>query len=198
MDPGRHRSQPVSHRRRARAARLEASRRRGTSGSAGSEGGVHAAPPPRRDRASEARTANKPDNESAARGRAEEEGPHPGGQAEGNAPGSGGPENPKTEELQAEDLASVLQHLEEEFAAGERLADEQTWCMPVPRARQVRTVQRFYRAFHDAGTLPVLTCKSARGASGVRASPGMHLHGRLGCEHAYPDELKGLTPVERS
>ncbi|KAM4063603.1 hypothetical protein HRG_014048 [Hirsutella rhossiliensis] len=30
--PGRHRSQPVSHRRRARAARLEASRRRGTSG----------------------------------------------------------------------------------------------------------------------------------------------------------------------
>ncbi|XP_044714496.1 PIF1 protein [Hirsutella rhossiliensis] len=24
----------------------------------------------------------------------------------------------------------------------------------------------------------------------------MHLHGRLGCEHAYPDELKGLTPVE--
>ncbi|XP_044715033.1 AAA domain-containing protein [Hirsutella rhossiliensis] len=24
----------------------------------------------------------------------------------------------------------------------------------------------------------------------------MHLHGRLGCEHAYPDELKDLTPVE--
>ncbi|KAM4058353.1 PIF1-like helicase [Hirsutella rhossiliensis] len=24
----------------------------------------------------------------------------------------------------------------------------------------------------------------------------MHLHGRLGCEHAYPDELKDLTPLE--
>ncbi|KAM4054423.1 ATP-dependent DNA helicase PIF1 [Hirsutella rhossiliensis] len=24
----------------------------------------------------------------------------------------------------------------------------------------------------------------------------MHLHGRLGREHAYPDELKGLTPLE--
>ncbi|KAM4067941.1 PIF1-like helicase [Hirsutella rhossiliensis] len=74
-------------------------------------------------------------------------------------PGPVGQKTPRRRELQAEDLASVLQHLEEEFAAGERLADEQTWCMPVPRARQVRTVQRFYRAFHDAGTLPVLTCK---------------------------------------
>ncbi|KAM4067415.1 ATP-dependent DNA helicase PIF1 [Hirsutella rhossiliensis] len=113
----------------------------------------------------------------------------PGGQALGKCSRVRvGQKTPRRRELQAEDLASVLQHLEEEFAAGERLADEQTWCMPVPRARQVRTVQRFYRAFHDAGTLPVLTCK--------RASPGMHLHGRLGCEHAYPDELKGLTPVE--
>ncbi|XP_044715176.1 ATP-dependent DNA helicase PIF1 [Hirsutella rhossiliensis] len=156
-----------------------------------------------------------------------------------------GQKTPRRRELQAEDLASVLQHLEEEFVAGERLADEQTWCMPVPRARQVRTVQRFYRAFHDAGTLPVLTCKvcyrkrsreelrngverwpwrspvteggrslfacrscfpegravpvcaeCARCLGRERASPGMHLHGRLGCEHAYPDELKGLTPVE--
>ncbi|KJZ69894.1 hypothetical protein HIM_10727 [Hirsutella minnesotensis 3608] len=27
-------------------------------------------------------------------------------------------------------------------------------------------------------------------------SPAIHLHSRLGCEHMFPDELKGLTPVE--
>ncbi|XP_044717280.1 PIF1-like helicase domain-containing protein [Hirsutella rhossiliensis] len=95
---------------------------------------------------------------------------------------------PRRRELQAE-----------EFEAGERLANEQTWCAPVPRERQVRTVRRFYRAFHDAGTLPIATCtlcyrKRAKGREG--ASPAMHLHGRLGCEHAYPDELKDLTPLE--
>ncbi|KAM4064257.1 hypothetical protein HRG_012649 [Hirsutella rhossiliensis] len=65
---------------------------------------------------------------------------------------------PRRRELQAEDLASALRHLDEEFEAGERLANEQTWCAPVPRERQVRTVRRFYRAFHDAGTLPIATC----------------------------------------
>ncbi|KAM4063295.1 PIF1-like helicase [Hirsutella rhossiliensis] len=148
--------------------------------------------------------------------------------------------------MQAEDLADVLRGLEEEFEAGERLADERAWCAPVPREREVRTVRRFYRAFHDAGTLPTATCtlcyrKQARvelremawegwsrhGAAqgggrspfGCRscfpegapvpvcaecarrvgrdgASAAMHLHRRLGCEHVYPDELKGLTPVE--
>ncbi|XP_044717320.1 PIF1-like helicase domain-containing protein [Hirsutella rhossiliensis] len=155
------------------------------------------------------------------------------------------PADAETKELQAEDLASALRHLDEEFEAGERLANEQTWCAPVPRERQVRTVRRFYRAFHDAGTLPIATCtlcyrKRAKGelremawegwsrssvAGGGRsrfgcrscfpegrpvpvcvecarwagregASPAMHLHGRLGCEHAYPDELKDLTPLE--
>lgn len=27
-------------------------------------------------------------------------------------------------------------------------------------------------------------------------SPVASLYSRLGCEHTYPDELKGLTPVE--
>ncbi|KAM4056500.1 VrtJ [Hirsutella rhossiliensis] len=118
---------------------------------------------------------------------------------------------PRRRELQAEDLASALRHLDEEFEAGERLANEQTWCAPVPRERQVRTVRRFYRAFHDAGTLPIATCtlcyrkrakeelrrrQCARWAGREGASPAMHLHGRLGCEHAYPDELKDLTPLE--
>ncbi|KAM4063277.1 PIF1-like helicase [Hirsutella rhossiliensis] len=147
--------------------------------------------------------------------------------------------------MQAEDLADVLRGLEEEFEAGERLADERAWCAPVPREREVRTVRRFYRAFHDAGTLPTATCtlcyrKQARWSSGDGvegwsrhgaaqgggrspfgcrscfpegapvpvcaecarrvgrdgASAAMHLHRRLGCEHVYPDELKGLTPVE--
>ncbi|KAM4064207.1 Arrestin-lik [Hirsutella rhossiliensis] len=151
---------------------------------------------------------------------------------------------PRPRELQAEDLASALRHLDEEFEAGERLANEQTWCAPVPRERQVRTVRKFYRAFHDAGTLPIATCtlcyrkrakglrrwrgrvggwsravlggrspfgcqacfpegrpvavcaECARWAGREGASPAMHLHGRLGCEHAYPDELKDLTPLE--
>ncbi|KAM4062368.1 ATP-dependent DNA helicase PIF1 [Hirsutella rhossiliensis] len=132
-----------------------------------------------------------------------------------------GQKTPRRRELQAEDLASVLQHLEEEFVAGERLADEQTWCMPVPRARQVRTVQRFYRAFHDAGTLPVLTCKgltpveeklislnscygfvtrySIPGGQRQSVSPG---YGRdpclvAGAEKPGPRDLSGLLSVRR-
>ncbi|KJZ69058.1 hypothetical protein HIM_11554 [Hirsutella minnesotensis 3608] len=61
-----------------------------------------------------------------------------------------GGKTPRSQRMQAEDLADVLRHLEDEFEAGERLADEQGWCAPVPRERQ----------------------------------------------HAYPDELKDLTPVE--
>lgn len=44
---------------------------------------------------------------------------------------------------------------------------------------------------------PVAVCaECARWAGREGASPAMHLHRRLGCEHAYPDELKELTPVE--
>ncbi|XP_044717307.1 PIF1-like helicase domain-containing protein [Hirsutella rhossiliensis] len=78
---------------------------------------------------------------------------------------------PRRRELQAEDLASALRHLDEEFEAGERLANEQTWPVPV-------------------------CVECARWAGREGASPAMHLHGRLGCEHAYPDELKDLTPLE--
>ncbi|KAH7233741.1 uncharacterized protein BKA55DRAFT_479244, partial [Fusarium redolens] len=61
-------------------------------------------------------------------------------------------------DLQAEDLASVLAFLEEEFAVKERLSNEQTWCAPIPHERKVSTVQDFYRAFHDANALPIWTC----------------------------------------
>ncbi|KAH6957678.1 hypothetical protein BKA56DRAFT_464200, partial [Ilyonectria sp. MPI-CAGE-AT-0026] len=61
-------------------------------------------------------------------------------------------------ELQAEDLASVLRFLEEDFAVKERLSNEQTWCTPVPHERKVSTVRDFYQAFHDASTLPIWTC----------------------------------------
>lgn len=47
----------------------------------------------------------------------------------------------------AEDLRSVLSHLDEEFAAKERLSREQAWCTPVSHARKVSTVQGFYKAF---------------------------------------------------
>ncbi|XP_044717892.1 PIF1-like helicase domain-containing protein [Hirsutella rhossiliensis] len=169
----------------------------------------------------------------------------PGGQTEAKR-SRGVRIRPRPREVQAEDLADVLRGLEEEFEAGERLADERAWCAPVPREREVRTVQRFYRAFHDAGTLPIATCtlcyrkqarvelremawegwsRSGAAQAGERtpfgcrscfpegtpvavcaecarqvgrdgASAAMHLHRRLGCEHAYPDELKDLTPVE--
>ncbi|KAH7113022.1 hypothetical protein EDB81DRAFT_873555 [Dactylonectria macrodidyma] len=61
-------------------------------------------------------------------------------------------------ELQAEDLASVLRFLEDEFAVKESLSNEQTWCTPVPHERKVSTVRDFYQAFHDASTLPIRTC----------------------------------------
>ncbi|KJZ69552.1 hypothetical protein HIM_11065 [Hirsutella minnesotensis 3608] len=159
--------------------------------------------------------------------------------------GRGGRQRQRRSDLQAEDLASVLRYLEEEFAVKERLSNEQTWCIPVPHERKVSTVRRFYRAFHDVDTLPIQTCmlcyrKSTRkelretawdrwlsspipkGGSSPFAcrscfregepvpvcaecsrhlvrgvlSPAALLHGRLGCEHVFPDELKGLTPVE--
>jgi hypothetical protein len=146
---------------------------------------------------------------------------------------------------QMEDLAPVLQHLEEEFAEKERLSHEQAWCAPIPLARKVSTVQKFYKAFHDKNTLPTHTCKicylkfcqaelqevgwdvwmeshiEKRNDSpfkcgscfpvgqGILAcadcvkrlrqgnlSRAAQLHSQLGCEHMFPDELKGLTPVE--
>lgn len=43
----------------------------------------------------------------------------------------------------------------------------------------------------------VLACGECVKASGKGAlSPAGHLHSRLGCEHKFPQELEGLTPVE--
>ncbi|KAF2184535.1 hypothetical protein K469DRAFT_780863, partial [Zopfia rhizophila CBS 207.26] len=71
-------------------------------------------------------------------------------------------------------------------------------------------MQKFYSAFHDARTLPTHTCKICyRKFSLVELenidwgslekgvlSPAALIHDRLGCEHIFPEELKGLTPVE--
>jgi len=57
-----------------------------------------------------------------------------------------------------EDLASVLRHLDEEFAEKQRLSEGQLWCTPIPDERKVSTVRSFYTAFHDNGTLPICTC----------------------------------------
>jgi len=151
----------------------------------------------------------------------------------------------RSDREQMEDFARVLQHLEEEFAEKERLSHEHAWCAPIPLARKVSTVQKFYKAFHDKNTLPTHTCKICylkfsqtelqevgwdvwmashiekrndspfkcgscfpvgRGilacADCVRhlwrgtLSHAARLHTQLGCEHMFPDELKGLTPVE--
>jgi hypothetical protein len=151
----------------------------------------------------------------------------------------------KSDGERMEDLDRVLRCLEEEFAEKERLSHEQAWCAPIPLARKVSTVQRFYKAFHDRNTLPIYTCKICyrkfgrtelrevgwdvwvsscieKGddspfkcsscfpeGEGILAcmdcvrhlgrgalSRAAQLHTQLGCEHMFPDELKGLTPVE--
>jgi hypothetical protein len=151
----------------------------------------------------------------------------------------------RSEEQQVEDVASVLQKLKEEFSEKERLSHERTWCAPIPHSRKVSTVQEFYKAFHDKGTLPIHTCmvcyrkfgsteleefdwyrwngnsKWSGGDSPFKCgrcfpvgqktsacadclkhlvrgvlSPPAYLHSLLGCEHLFPEELKGLTPVE--
>ncbi|KAJ4224602.1 hypothetical protein NW757_014334 [Fusarium falciforme] len=65
----------------------------------------------------------------------------------------------RSESEQAHDLADIMRALEEEFAEKERLSHGQTWCTPVSHERKVKTVEEFYKAFHDARTLPILTCK---------------------------------------
>ncbi|KAJ3455199.1 hypothetical protein MRS44_013799 [Fusarium solani] len=148
-------------------------------------------------------------------------------------------------ELQAEDLASVLRFLEDEFAVKESLSNEQTWCTPIPHERKVSTVRAFYKEFHDVETLPIRTCmlcyrkrtkkelrdvtwdqwmsswvekdnrspfsclscfpvgetfsacaECARCLRRGVLSPAAQFHRRIGCEHMFPEELKGLTPVE--
>jgi Helitron helicase-like domain at N-terminus/Domain of unknown function (DUF6570) len=151
----------------------------------------------------------------------------------------------RSDDEQMEDLASILRHLEDEFAEKERLSDGQEWCTPITLARKVSTVQEFYKAFHDRNTLPIYTCRICYrkfGRTGLQEvgwdvwiashiekrnnspfkcsscfpvgesilactdcvkhlergalSCAAQLHTQLGCEHMFPDELKGLTPVE--
>ncbi|KAH6980578.1 hypothetical protein EDB80DRAFT_533691, partial [Ilyonectria destructans] len=118
-------------------------------------------------------------------------------------------------ELQAEDLASVLRSLEEEFAVKESLSNKETWCAPIPHERKVSTARAFYNAFHDASSLPIRTCmlcyrrsiavfmpallscaECVRFLVHGSLSPAAQLHSGLGREHMFPDELKGLTLVE--
>ncbi|KAJ6437671.1 hypothetical protein O9K51_09878 [Purpureocillium lavendulum] len=152
---------------------------------------------------------------------------------------------PRRQELLAEDLASALRFLDEDFAVKEKLSNEKTWCMPIPHERKVSTVRDFYQAFHDMNTLPIRTCRlcyrkrtrtelvditwddllsscvpqASRSPFSCRScfpegesvlvcgecarclargslSPAGHVHHQLGCEHLFPEELKGLTPVE--
>ncbi|KAH7202797.1 hypothetical protein BKA60DRAFT_499119, partial [Fusarium oxysporum] len=70
----------------------------------------------------------------------------------------GGTRKQRRPELQAEDLASALRFLEDEFAVKESLSNEQMWCTPIPHERKVSTVRAFYKEFHDADNLPIRTC----------------------------------------
>jgi hypothetical protein len=49
--------------------------------------------------------------------------------------------------------------------------------------------------FPEGESVPVCA-ECARCLERGSLSPAVHLHGRLGCEHMFPDELKGLTLVE--
>ncbi|KAH7190264.1 hypothetical protein BKA60DRAFT_472651 [Fusarium oxysporum] len=115
-------------------------------------------------------------------------------------------------ELQAEDLASVLRFLEEEFAVKESLSNEQTWCTPIPHERKVSTIRAFYKEFHDVDTLPIRTCmlcyrqlfaifmsellsrgRDLLGVCGMRSLPEAECSVACGpASQAY----SGLTPVE--
>jgi hypothetical protein len=149
------------------------------------------------------------------------------------------------ERTQAKEAAAVMRALEEEFQEKERQSQGGLWCEPISHERKVATVCEFYKAFHDARTMPIQTCticyrkfaaieleefesnqstlaqlrdaygsqfgcgkcftfnKSALGcAECIRhleegaLSPAAHVHNWLRCEHAYPAELKDLSPVE--
>ncbi|KAK8140602.1 hypothetical protein G3M48_003424, partial [Beauveria asiatica] len=122
----------------------------------------------------------------------------------------------RSQSEEADDLADVLRVLEEEFAEKERLSDDQTWCMPVSHERKVKTVEEFYKAFHDVANAiekrdgspfkcvqcfpvgqKILGCADCVRHLGRGAlSAAARLHTQLGCEHMFPDELKDLTPVE--
>ncbi|KAH6869547.1 hypothetical protein B0T10DRAFT_593486, partial [Thelonectria olida] len=121
----------------------------------------------------------------------------------------------RTEEERREDLTSVLRFLDDEFAEKERLSHDREWCTPVPHERKVSTVQSFHKAFRGTQTLPIWTCAVCyrkRGKGELEdvkwdqwlsvclkrgfLSATARLHVRLGCEHMFPEELKGLTPVE--
>ncbi len=146
---------------------------------------------------------------------------------------------------QADAVASIMRHLEEQHTLSERLSREQAWCVPIPHERKVSTARDFYQAYHDRTTLPIHTClvcyrkraerelrrvaweewqllrPSAERRSPFTCSscfdeaspvavcgecerhlrrdslsPAGRLHDRLGCEHMFPDELKGLSPIE--
>ncbi|KAM4061618.1 hypothetical protein HRG_013251 [Hirsutella rhossiliensis] len=118
----------------------------------------------------------------------------------------------RSRELRAEDLASVLRFLEEDFAMKERLSNDQTWCTPIPHDRKVSTVRDFYQAFHDASTLPIRTCMTATASLRARGRPLTIFMPEL-LSRSVPDAwragvcrrrsiftlalaLKGLTPVE--
>ncbi|KJK73763.1 hypothetical protein H634G_10968 [Metarhizium anisopliae BRIP 53293] len=83
---------------------------------------------------------------------------HPGRDETPRKRNRGGTRGQRRQEFQTEDLASVLRYLEEEFAIKARLSHEKTWCTPIPHERKVSTVRYFYKAFHDASTLPTQTC----------------------------------------
>ncbi|KAM4060974.1 PIF1-like helicase [Hirsutella rhossiliensis] len=90
--------------------------------------------------------------------------------------------------MQAEDLADVLRGLEEEFEAGERLAEERAWCAPVPREREVRTEevraiksqQRSAARERERAIQGIQGSQGGGAAAGVGADRGAALRGVMG------------------
>ncbi|KAM3449851.1 hypothetical protein NHJ6243_009907 [Beauveria neobassiana] len=117
----------------------------------------------------------------------------------------------RSEAEQVQDVGSVLQALEEEFAEKERLSREQEWCEPVPLERKVKTVQDFYKAFHDVRTLPIQTCMFCYRKYGMSELEGVewdrweaspmekHDNGPFKCLRCFPEgeEIPGVAAGQR-
>ncbi|KAF2195595.1 hypothetical protein K469DRAFT_681886 [Zopfia rhizophila CBS 207.26] len=100
---------------------------------------------------------------SRKRGRPAADGESSEGEMEGRSrkrtrEGDESSERVKGNESQENEVAAVICALEKEFEGKERQSHRNRWCEPIPHERKMATVCEFYKAFHEAKTLPIQTC----------------------------------------
>ncbi|KAF1993896.1 hypothetical protein P154DRAFT_476817, partial [Amniculicola lignicola CBS 123094] len=78
---------------------------------------------------------------------------------------------------------------------GKAELEEVDWCQWVPFEKR-HASQYSCRNCFPTGEKVLACAECVRELGKGALSPAAHLHSQLGCEHMFPDELKGLTPVE--